>query len=100
MALRIKEIRKAKGMTQSALADMAGMTPSHLSMIENGSRPANTYRLQAIASALGVSEDELFHQKTDEQAIVAAFRLLSEQDKDAVLRMAEALARQTQSGVE
>lgn len=58
--LRITELRKAKGLTLTHLAQEAGIAKSFLSEIERGLKPANTRRLEAIAKVLGVSTPELF----------------------------------------
>jgi transcriptional regulator with XRE-family HTH domain len=59
MSLRIKEIRKALGISQQVLADRCGMSRNHLSEIESEKKPANTLRLTAIAAAMGVPVADL-----------------------------------------
>ncbi len=93
MTLRIKELRLALGMTQGDLASKAGMSRSQLAMIEGGSRPANTLRLDSLAVALGVSTDHLFTQKDGQDDLFAVFRRLSPEDRQIVLTLAESLAR-------
>ena len=44
--------RKAKGWTQAALATAAGIAPSHMCEIENGTRNAPPHLLNRIAEAL------------------------------------------------
>ena len=56
---RITAAREAKGMTQSALAREAGLSPSGISMIESGDRECLVGTLAKIASVLGVSEATL-----------------------------------------
>lgn len=88
-------MRKDKGWTQDYLAELAGMSRSQLAMIEAETRPANTLRLNAIAAALGVSADELFDRDELEQALLSAARQLSKEDRETIVRMAEALAART-----
>ncbi|TMV86443.1 helix-turn-helix transcriptional regulator [Thioclava sp. BHET1] len=94
MALRIKELRVEKGWTQDTLAAKAGMSRSQLAMIEKESRPANTLRLNAIASALGVATEDLFETDERERRIIRILRSLNEENADALLRVAEAFSSQ------
>ncbi|WP_206614131.1 helix-turn-helix transcriptional regulator [Paenirhodobacter populi] len=92
MALRIKQLRDEKGWTQEVLASKAGLSRSQLAMIEKETRPANTLRLNAIATALGVSTEDLFETDERERKIISILRALSADDADALLRVAEALS--------
>jgi transcriptional regulator with XRE-family HTH domain len=96
MALRVKEFRKAKGMSQEQLAAKAGVSRSQLSEIETEAKPANTLRLGSIARALGVEVHELFAGPTSEgeQALVAdLMRGMSPEDRKALIHYARALAK-------
>lgn len=96
MGLRIKELRESRGLSQAELGDMARISRSQLSEIENERKPANTIRLAAIAKALGVTVDELFTEDaadTYRTLIIDLMREMSPDDRDAILRMARALAR-------
>jgi transcriptional regulator with XRE-family HTH domain len=96
MALRVKEFRKAKGMSQEQLAAKAGVSRSQLSEIETEAKPANTLRLGSIARALGVEVHELFAGPTSEgeQALVAdLMRDMSPEDRKALIHYARALAK-------
>ena len=92
MALRIKELRDARGWTQETLASRAAMSRSQLAMIEKGTRPANTLRLGAIAAALGVPVDELFLAADEDAAFLRLLKRLRADDRAVLVRMAEALA--------
>jgi len=92
MGLRIKELREAKGWTQTDLSERSNMSRSQLAMIEAETRPANTLRLNAIATALGVDPDALFSTGSENRAIVELIRRLSPEDRSIVVQMAEALA--------
>jgi transcriptional regulator with XRE-family HTH domain len=60
IASRLRELREAKGMTQSELARAVGMTPQAINLLESGTSKAPTpQNLFAIADALGVSAREL-----------------------------------------
>lgn len=90
MSLRIKSLREARGWTQADLAEKARMSRSQLAMIENETRPANTLRLNAIAAALDVEAQDLF--ESPESHLIELVRGLRPEDRDALVRMAEALA--------
>lgn len=90
MSLRIKTLREEKGWTQADLAERARMSRSQLAMIENETRPANTLRLNAIAAALGVEAQDLFD--SPESRLIGLVRGLCAEDRDVLVRMAEALA--------
>lgn len=97
MALRIKELREAKGWTQDDLARRANISRSHISMIESEARPVNTLKLSAIAAALDVTPEELFvsgdeDSDSDYWRIAKIMRDLSAEDRSAIVRIAESLA--------
>lgn len=58
--MRIKELRKKRGMTQQALADRIGIHLTNLNKIENGKSAPDLSRFAQIAEALGVSVGDLF----------------------------------------
>jgi transcriptional regulator with XRE-family HTH domain len=96
MALRIRSLREAKGLTQLQLGEMAGLSRSQLSEIETETKPANTLRLTAIARALGVQVDELFEESPEDTyraVILDLMRSMTDDDREAVIRHARALAR-------
>ena len=96
MALRVKELRKERGLSQEQLAQMAGVSRSQLSEIETEAKPANTLRLNAIARALGVPVNDLFAGPSGEgyEAIVLdLMRTLSAEDRAALIHYARALAK-------
>ncbi len=93
--MKIRSLREAKGLTQLQLGDMAGLSRSQLSEIENMRKPANTLRLTAIARALGVSVEDLFEESPEETyraVILDLMRSMPPEDLAAVIRHAMALA--------
>ena len=58
MALRIKEIAKAKGITMGDIAKKIGISPVNLSASLNGNPTLN--RLQEVADVLDVDVPDLF----------------------------------------
>lgn len=56
---RLSELREKHGLSQTQLADMAGIGRAHLSQIENGAAAVRINTLYAIAQALDLKLEEL-----------------------------------------
>lgn len=57
---RLRTLRRWRGKTQAELAGLAGLSPSFVSMVENGQRPLDRRsHIAGLASALNVSETDL-----------------------------------------
>ena len=57
---RLRTLRRWRGMTQVELADLSGLSPSFVSMVEHGTRLLDRRsHISALASALRVSETDL-----------------------------------------
>lgn len=59
VGLRIKEAREAKKLTQEDLAAIVGLSPTHVSVIEQGLKTVKLDKFVAIANALDVSANSL-----------------------------------------
>ncbi len=94
MRLRIKEIRKQKKLTQRAVAELAGVSPSYFADLERGDSPINSIRLDAIARALGVPPSELIEGDDDPDDIKLRedYAALSEEQKEVVRKLVASLA--------
>lgn len=55
----VARLRKARGMTQEAFADVAGIARSYMSDIERGARNPTIVMVERIANALDVRAGEL-----------------------------------------
>jgi len=55
---KLRELRKAKGYTQQALAEKANIDEKHLSRVENGKYFPTYTTLNKLLNALGVTVDE------------------------------------------
>jgi len=62
---RIGEMRKHRGISQMALAEMVNKSPTYISYIESGLKCMSLDTLVAIANALHVSADELLMDSLD-----------------------------------
>ena len=57
---RMRELRKARGLSQEALAFASGLDRSYLGAIERGKKNVSLINIWRIAQALGVGAGELF----------------------------------------
>jgi len=80
---RIKELRKAKNITQEQLVEIIGSNTNNLSRIENGKKFLSAEKLAKIAEAMKVDIKDLFdfgHILSDEElksAIISDINNLS-----------------------
>src|SRR5947207_14067901 len=56
---RVRELRKAKGLSQEAFAAACGLDRTYISGIERGKRNVSLRNIEAIAKAFGLSISEL-----------------------------------------
>jgi transcriptional regulator with XRE-family HTH domain len=64
IGLRIKEIRKEKGVSQEKLALLADLDRTYINSVENGKRNISIVNIEKIAMALGVSLTDFFNHET------------------------------------
>ena len=69
---RIKAAREKKNMTQEELAEYVNISPTHVSVIECGTKSPRLDTFVAIANALEVSADSLLIDVVDQAAIGVA----------------------------
>jgi transcriptional regulator with XRE-family HTH domain len=94
---RIKEIRKAKGLTQEQLAELVDIEQKHVSRIELGKNAPTIDRLEMIAEALNVPMASFFdsgNQEANAAKAVKLERMVRELDEDyrrIILKFSEIL---------
>lgn len=89
---RIREIRKAKRLSQATLAEISDVEPSYISHIERGATKASLITLIRIANALEVTLDELVYGslvKSSHISVGLIDRLLSDCTPDEIKAIAE-----------
>jgi len=59
---RIAQLREERGLSQQDLAEVLGVDKTSISHWENGLSSPRGSRLPAVASALGVTIDDLFRE--------------------------------------
>ncbi len=77
---KIYQLRKLSGMTQEQLAEIVGLSTTHISVIERGVKAPKLETFIEIANALGVTSDSLLLDVLDNSLQIAATEL-SEQIK-------------------
>jgi len=58
--LRIKNIRKKRGLTQSTVAELVGVEPKHISCIESGKSFPSLMLIENLSQVFNVHPKELF----------------------------------------
>ena len=87
LGLRIRAIRKAKGLTQEQLSDAAGISLTFIGVTERGKNIPSLKTCNRLAEALGVTLSELFNFSGDDEketAIMALSSYLREKDTGQV----------------
>jgi len=84
---RIKDLRKKRGLTQEKLAELSGIDPKHLQLMESN-RPSNSRvdTIQYIASAFGLTIAEFFSEESFEDNSEKIENLKSEKSNSGLLK--------------
>jgi transcriptional regulator with XRE-family HTH domain len=85
---RIRQRREALNVTQQELAKALGVTPQHISVVEQDKRVPSLTFLAKLAEKLGVSIDYLVSGKVGKEGVVSAIdRILAiKADKTLTLK--------------
>ncbi len=94
---RIKAAREKKGLTQEELAARVEISPTHVSVIERGTKIPRMDTFVAIANVLEVSADSLLVDVVDHAVESAASELsglmenLPREEKERILKVVSAM---------
>lgn len=94
---RIRAAREKRNMTQEDLAAATDISPTHVSVIERGTKIPRVDTFVAIANVLNVSEDELLVDVVDHATVNLASELsaaiadLPHNDQMRILKIVNAL---------
>lgn len=97
--MRIKEAREARGWTQEQLANALGTTQQTIYRWETGAVDPQASKVMAISEALGITVSYImgYDKKSqnvdtdDEQELIALYREMTAQQRDAMLAVARAM---------
>jgi transcriptional regulator with XRE-family HTH domain len=103
LATRIRDARRARGLTQDDVARAIGVTRSAVAQWETGRAGQLTRHLAALAAVLGVGEEVLLHGSdgrapalaatAEELAMLRLFRECAPEDRAFLLRTARRMVR-------
>lgn len=96
---RIKAAREQKGLTQEELAALVDISPTHVSVIERGSKILRMDTFVAIANVLEVSADSLLIDVVEHATAGAATELsaaIAKLPHDERLRILKAISALTE----
>lgn len=63
--LKVRELRKSRGLSQESLADLAELDRSYIGGVERGDRNISLNNIQKLSIALQVNIAELFKELND-----------------------------------
>jgi transcriptional regulator with XRE-family HTH domain len=91
--IRIRSIRKEKGLTLADLAEQVGVSTPHMSEVERGVKNLNNHLLIRIAEALDVEPSDLITSEESDQLkrLTRQFSRLEPEDQDRVRSFVAAL---------
>lgn len=94
---RLRTLRKARGLTQEALCERAGISRDAVTRIEGGSRVPTIDTLERLGTALGVAVSDLVHttppRKPKQPAALRRVIALLEEQTPEVQEAAEEVVR-------
>ena len=93
---RIKEIRKSKNITASALAEQIGVAQSFISGIENGNKKCSLEMLDSICTCLDISLADFFREDNADidpefKKLLMASSKLTSQQRELITKFLETL---------
>ena len=91
VADRIRELREARGMTQNALANAAGVSPTYIYQLERGEKSPTVEYLDHICWGLGVTIRDFFGEPELDGEIAAIFSELNEQQRHLLAELIKSL---------
>lgn len=99
---RIRKVRKARGLSQEALAEKVGISVTHMSHIETGNTKLSLPVLVSLADVLEVRTDELLYEKSaaEHSAAIEALVQILNGCTTSQLRVIEDIVRAAKSSLD
>lgn len=94
VAQRLVELRNMRGITTNKLANLAGVSQSHLREIELGTRNPTVETLSFFCDALGITLREFFNEETQtiNPFLLSAVQQLTDEQQTALADFIKTLA--------
>lgn len=88
---RLVELRKYCGVSQNALADIAGVSQSHLRRVELGQADITVGHLQLLCDAMDISLRDFFNSEPQRDELHIALSKLTPKQKKLLIAFIESL---------
>ena len=88
---RIRLLREKKDYSQNRLAELSGISQSHLRRVELGESRISVDHLQMVCDALGVSLKEFFDYTNEQDELISVISTLSPKQKKLLLEILKSL---------
>ena len=88
---KIEKLRKEKGWSINYLAMESGLTQSTLNNLYSRNTEPKISTLRAICGAFGITLSEFFKEEENEDELIRRVRLLSQENKKALLQLVKNL---------
>lgn len=95
---RLRELRRAKGMTQAELADASGVSQPAISQIENGTRSMDIQWMRSLSRVLDCNPADFLERDdnpdqltADERDFIARYRAADQKGRETLSRIAAAV---------
>ena len=82
---RIKQLREQNKNSQNYLADIAGISQTHLRRVELGTADFTVGHLQLVCDALGISLKDFFNVSEEQEDISSAISNLTPKQRNLLL---------------
>lgn len=88
---RIKQLREQNKYSQNYLADIAGISQTHLRRVELGNADITVGHLQLVCDALGISLKDFFNMSEEQEDISSAISNLTPKQRNLLLEFLKSL---------
>ena len=88
---RIKELRERNKYSQNYLADIAGISQTHLRRVELGKADITVGHLQLVCDALGISLKDFFSLATEQEELSAAVSNLTPRQRNLLIEFLKSI---------
>lgn len=88
---RIKQLREQNKYSQNYLADIAGISQTHLRRVELGTADITVGHLQLVCDALGISLKDFFNVSGEQEDISSAISNLTPKQRNLLLEFLKSI---------